>query len=132
MLAAPHTSGDNALGAADRMWALWTLTKSFAEDVDGGLVESEEADDEFELGDLAELLGAAEGTTESTSREIVDEKNLVGEIIEDVRAGKAHAFPPFSQGFTSVQLSYTLSDSQSLAPSIGSISDISNSESHSL
>ena len=41
------SSGENALGAADRMWASWTLTESFAEDVDDGLVDCEESDDEL-------------------------------------------------------------------------------------
>ena len=67
------SSCENALGVADRMWASWTLTRSFAEDVDDGLVDCEEIDDKIELGDLAEL--QAEGTTESPSRETVDERS---------------------------------------------------------
>ena len=40
------SSGEEALGAADRMWASWTLTRSFAVDADGALEEREEIDDE--------------------------------------------------------------------------------------
>ena len=81
------------------MWASWTLTRSLAEDVDDGLAEREEINDGFELGDLAELPESLDAVKD----EVTDEKCLVGEMSEDVKAGKAHDLPPFFLGLTSFQ-----------------------------
>ena len=79
----------------------WTSTTSLADGagvVDAALQDRAEVDDEFELDDRLDALDA-------DGKKDMDEIYLVGEMFEDVMAGKEHAFPPHSVGLTSFQLS---------------------------